>query len=519
MTKTPKLSKVVRLDSMPLVKTYFTPEGYLNDKPILTSTGIFEYRNPDGSMRRELRLPEDVFDPESLASYKGKPIIITHNAGLVDKSNVSKFQIGTILTEGERSGEDVRAEITIHDTDKMKDCGLKELSLGYDLDLEETPGVWNGEPYDAIQRNIRINHLALVGKARAGDQARLNIDSKESETILKGGKAKMAKKQTAKKAVNKDGVLSPEELEKAIAQYMAQKEKNEAAVNEAKDEDDLENKVVETEAVDTEEENTVVEPEEEKLDEEKEPTIEEKVQMVKDRRDLRDEKGDPEDVEGAMVSIAEQDEDIGYLFDIIDTLLAEREFNKKDEDDVDEDKENADECGETKKTEETDAGDVEEVDEEKEEIAEDEGEEVEEEKKEEPEMDSDEEEEEEIDKKINADSIDEIVRQRIELGSVGKILNLDGLENMKIMSAKKLIIKAVRPNIRFDGKSSAYINALYDFAKEEVKAKTEKGVSYQKKQMVGATSRADGNDYDEDSAYNARQRMINKQMNKTQEDK
>ena len=62
---TPKLKRVIRLDSLPLSQTYFTPEGYLVDRPILTSTGIFEYKNPDGSIRRELRLPEDVFDPES----------------------------------------------------------------------------------------------------------------------------------------------------------------------------------------------------------------------------------------------------------------------------------------------------------------------------------------------------------------------------------------------------------------------------------------------------------------------
>ena len=202
----PILNRVVRLDSLPLNQTFFTEEGYLIDRPILTSTGIFEYKNRDGSIRRELRLPEEVFDAESLKSYKGKPVIITHSAGLVTKDNVERHCIGTILTEGYRTGEDVRAEIVIHDTDSMKASGLKELSLGYDLDLDETPGEWNGEPYDAIQRNIRINNLALVGDARAGKQARLNIDSRDEENILQGGKIDMAKR------INTDSVLSQEEL-------------------------------------------------------------------------------------------------------------------------------------------------------------------------------------------------------------------------------------------------------------------------------------------------------------------
>ena len=47
-----------RFDSIPLSDTYFTPEGYLIDNPILTRVGIFEYHNPDGTIRRELRLPD-----------------------------------------------------------------------------------------------------------------------------------------------------------------------------------------------------------------------------------------------------------------------------------------------------------------------------------------------------------------------------------------------------------------------------------------------------------------------------
>jgi hypothetical protein len=53
--------------------------------------------------------------------------------------------------------------------------GKRELSLGYKVDLDETPGVWEGQPYDAIQRNIRVNHLAVVPQGRAGN-ARLNLD-------------------------------------------------------------------------------------------------------------------------------------------------------------------------------------------------------------------------------------------------------------------------------------------------------------------------------------------------------
>lgn len=179
---------VIRLDTED--QTYFTKEGYLIDHPVVTRIGIFEYHNPDGSVRKEFRPPEEVFNPDSLASYAGKPVIVTHDAGYVTKDNVTDEEIGTILEPGYQDGDKVRAKIVIHDVDSMKESGLKELSLGYNLDIDNTPGEYQGEHYDAVQRNIRINHLALVAEARAGDSARLNIDGKDRDanSIKEGGR-------------------------------------------------------------------------------------------------------------------------------------------------------------------------------------------------------------------------------------------------------------------------------------------------------------------------------------------
>ena len=46
------------------------------------------------------------------------------------------------------------------------------------------------------------------------------------------------------------------------------------------------------------------------------------VQSVKDRRDRRDSEGDPQDLNGAMGVIAQQDEDIDTLLGVIDVLKA-----------------------------------------------------------------------------------------------------------------------------------------------------------------------------------------------------
>ena len=442
----PKLREVKRLDSIRLDRndsTYFTDEGYLVDHPILTSCGIFEYTNPDGSVRRELRLPEYVFDEESLKTYKGKPIIITHDAGVVDKNNVDREQVGTILSEGTRDGEDVRAEIIIHDTDAMKKSGLKELSLGYNLVLLDEPGVWNGEHYDAIQTQIVINHLAIVASARAGEQARLNIDSSE-KNLLRGG-IKMKIKNTRRI----DGEsLTPEELEQAIKEYKAKRaeeavDSEEEVVEDVNSDDESQ----EEEAVSADEDDT-----------QEGSTPEDIAQLVKDRKDRRD--NEPQD-EDAKKVIAEQNEDIDMLLAALEKLIAESKANadsQAEEENMDEEEENKD-------------------------SSEDES------------------------KSLNADSADKIVRQRLAICRIGDKLNIDGLENMSIKQAKRAIISKVLPAMRVDGKSESYIDAMYDLAVGEVKNR--KSVSYQKKQMFNEQKRR--NDSTESMASSARKKMIDRE--------
>lgn len=413
-----------RFDSIPLSDTYFTPEGYLIDNPILTRVGIFEYHNADGSVRRELRLPEEVFAAESLASYKGKPVILTHEAGLVDVENVQQEHIGTILSEGIQDGDNVRAQIVIHDAESL-DYGLRELSLGYTQTPDETPGVWNGQPYDAIQRNIQINHLALVEKARAGEQARLNIDGEEQ------GGNQMSK-------ARKDG-LTPEEIARLVEEYKQRQAQRMQNSNPTTDEG--------------------TNPEEQTTDEDEADPVKE----VKDRRDRRDASGDCETMDEASGVIAQQDEDIQKLLDFIAQLQAKIDFDEASaEEEVKTDGE-----GET------------------------------------AEANADEEEPQE--NPLNMDSIDAYVNQKIELIRLGDKLNLDGIETMKPMDAKKAIIKKVHPNIRLDGKDTAYINAMFDIAKESVGKR--KGVDYQRQQMFRGDS---AHNKPVDGQNEARRRMIEK---------
>ena len=170
------------------IKAEVTDEGFLVDSPIVGRVGIQLYKNADGTVRREFRPPEEVFKADSLNSFVGKPITDGHPAEMVNAKNAKSLLVGAIHTEGKQDGDNVVAGITIHDADmidKIMKGGKRELSLGYKVDIEEISGVWNGQEYDAIQRNIRINHLAIVPRGRAGN-ARLNLDRLDAESIITG---------------------------------------------------------------------------------------------------------------------------------------------------------------------------------------------------------------------------------------------------------------------------------------------------------------------------------------------
>lgn len=163
-----------------LDKAELLPNGFLRAPAFLTRTGVFEYRLDDGSVRRELRLPEEVFHADALASFALAPITDDHPAeGLVTAANAKALSVGHIGEGVKQDGDRVRSLAMITDAAVVEKVrgGKVQLSCGYVCDLEEKPGEWNGQRYDAIQRGIRGNHVALVDVARAGPSARLKLDS------------------------------------------------------------------------------------------------------------------------------------------------------------------------------------------------------------------------------------------------------------------------------------------------------------------------------------------------------
>lgn len=153
-------------------------DGFLSGKAVVTNIGVFDYMLPDGKIIKELRLPEEVLCDESLESLRMVPLTLGHPSANVTPATVGALQVGSIGDGIQNDTYRVYAPITINRQDAIEAVrsGMLGLSCGYTCDVEIKSGRWMGVQYDAIQRNIRYNHVAIVDVPRAGDDAFMRLD-------------------------------------------------------------------------------------------------------------------------------------------------------------------------------------------------------------------------------------------------------------------------------------------------------------------------------------------------------
>jgi len=168
-------------------------DGNLIGRATVTCVGVFPYLLQDGTVFNELRLPEEVFAKDSLDSLRLIPITNDHPTEKVTPDNIDKLQVGVTgedVCRADFCGEEgaymyktdgtqvtIPLKITRRDAIDAVMAGKRALSCGYACDLEMASGTWGGVHYDAIQRNIRYNHVAIVDRGRAGDTAVIKMDN------------------------------------------------------------------------------------------------------------------------------------------------------------------------------------------------------------------------------------------------------------------------------------------------------------------------------------------------------
>lgn len=168
-------------DRATLTEPRETENGYLVGDVRCARTGIQQYLGvelglPSMDIINVYRSPEEVFNKDSLASYPHKPMTSDHPTVDVDATNWKQFAGGDLGDEVLRDGEFVKVSFKMMDAGLINDyrAGKREVSMGYTAEIEFADGMTpDGEPYQAIQKNIRINHIALVGQGRAGKDCRI----------------------------------------------------------------------------------------------------------------------------------------------------------------------------------------------------------------------------------------------------------------------------------------------------------------------------------------------------------
>lgn len=198
---------------------------YIKDNP-LSKVGIFPYLGKQISPELEpdkiyqvLRPAEELQSEATLNSFKLLPIVDEHmmlgtKPGM--KPAEDKGVHGVIGEDVKADGNLVTGDLKIfseHLKDQIEN-GKKELSMGYFCDYELTPGEFNGKHYDAIQRNIRGNHVALVDEGRMGAEVRVMDKIVTFDTIKEINEMTLKTKQNQTKSL-KTSVMDEdvEELE------------------------------------------------------------------------------------------------------------------------------------------------------------------------------------------------------------------------------------------------------------------------------------------------------------------
>jgi len=130
----------------------------------------------DKAVVRVYRPADAVFRRDALASYAGVPVTVGHPAGKVDATSWKDLAVGEVGDEVLRDGDFVRVPMMLRDAKAIAavEGGMRELSMGYDAQLTMADGLTpDGQPFDAVMSDFKMNHVAIVDKARGGHELRI----------------------------------------------------------------------------------------------------------------------------------------------------------------------------------------------------------------------------------------------------------------------------------------------------------------------------------------------------------
>lgn len=238
----PTARRVERFDLGTLGKLERTPTGGVIVPAYVSRTGVQVYRDADGNVVRELRLADEVLSEASVRSFENAAVTDDHPPELVSPENARAYNRG-LARNARVDGSRVAMDLVITDAEgirKIESGEWVECSAGYTADVERVSGVFDGEPYDAIQRNVRANHVALgpAGWGRAGASVRLRLDA--AHEITGAPRSVREKRTDSMKTIKVDGIPYEAGSESHLQAVEKLLERRDAAAAEAKTRHDAE---------------------------------------------------------------------------------------------------------------------------------------------------------------------------------------------------------------------------------------------------------------------------------------
>jgi hypothetical protein len=211
-------------DRLTLDKPRRTADGYMAVRAKAARAGVYQYLgreiDPEGKkfaadqVVNVYRSEDEVFDAKSVASFLMKPITDEHPAEPVTADNWREHAKG-VVGRALRDGEHLAFDLVLMDKGLIEavESGKRELSNGYGLDIAFEEGTApDGTAYQAVQRHIRGNHVAVVDKGRAGSTCRIG-DAAACEPIPSAEVEKLVRDQRTYDLGDDDGTNPSERRE------------------------------------------------------------------------------------------------------------------------------------------------------------------------------------------------------------------------------------------------------------------------------------------------------------------
>ena len=185
---------LTRYDTAPINRiTQDAQTGFVHITNVpIACVGVFPYMKADNSVEMEAKLPTELLSEGTVSSANSKPITDNHPDELVTQVNARNYMKGFTATNAHVENDKLKVDMTITDKSLIDEInkGKQELSIGFETEVVPKKGEYKGVAYDSVQRNIRINHVAVVEQGRAGHSVRLLGDSAEmiEQDVQKKGK-------------------------------------------------------------------------------------------------------------------------------------------------------------------------------------------------------------------------------------------------------------------------------------------------------------------------------------------